>query len=83
MKKAQLSATFKSVVHERWYTTKHENMILPTPLHPYTPTPFTNFCFPHNFLTLFFYPKSKAKLPVPLKVRLTLGWGMWVKMGVK
>jgi hypothetical protein len=31
---------FKLAVHERWYTTKHENLTPTTPLHPYTPTPF-------------------------------------------
>jgi hypothetical protein len=31
---------FNLAVHERWYTTKHENLTPTTPLHPYTPTPF-------------------------------------------
>jgi hypothetical protein len=31
---------YKLAVHERWYTTKHENLTPTTPLHPYTPTPF-------------------------------------------
>jgi hypothetical protein len=35
-----LCLIFKLAVHERWYTTKHENLTPTTPLHPYTPTPF-------------------------------------------
>jgi hypothetical protein len=35
-----LHPSFKLAVHERWYTTKHENLTPTTPLHPYTPTPF-------------------------------------------
>jgi hypothetical protein len=32
------ASIFKLAVHERWYTTKHENLTPTTPLHPYTPT---------------------------------------------